>query len=163
MVMKKSAKGPCFTPRLCCMTFAVASKLSGLGSMGRTGGLLLSDLGLSGTSTRELGVVARRRRCGNLKIFLRKTSQGSTRQSFHASKKRLQFAVLLSSSPIERHLFGAKALIDRLAFGLVGPFEIRPMAFRWIVLTSTPILPTLHHTFQHRSLEEVAQSTQLSL
>jgi len=80
---------------------------------------------------------------------------------FHSSKKRFQLAKLLCGGLIDRHLIRGKANVDGFAFGLIGPFKVRPVAFGRIAVTGTAILSAFHHPFQHCSFAKIANFVDL--
>src|ERR1039458_4975631 len=73
----------------------------------------------------------------------------------HPRQNGLELPVLLGSGSVERCGLRAELDVDGLAFGLVGPFEIRAVAFGGIVVAGALLLAALHHPLQDGSLQEI--------
>ena len=55
------------------------------------------------------------------------------------------------------HYIASEFHIDGFALGLIGPLEVRPVAFGRVVTASALGLATLHHALEKRPFAEVLQ------
>jgi hypothetical protein len=78
-------------------------------------------------------------------------------QSFQTIEQGLQFSILLRSGAKHGHYFASELHVDRLAFGLIRPLEVRSMSFSRILAASALGVAALHHPLEKRSFAEILQ------
>ena len=84
-------------------------------------------------------------------------AQGCLRQSFQTIEQRLQFSILLRSGAKHGHYFASELHVDRFAFSLICPLEVRSMSFSRVLTASTLGFAALHHPLEKRSFAEKLQ------
>ncbi len=84
-------------------------------------------------------------------------AQDGLRELFESIEQGPEFSILVSGRAKQGHYITGEFHIDRFALGLVGPLEIRPVAFGRVVAASALGLTALHHSLQKRPFAEVLQ------
>ena len=84
-------------------------------------------------------------------------AQDGLRQPFETIEQGPQFSILLSSGAKHRHYFGGEFHVDRFAFGLIRPLEVRSVAFSRVLTASALGFAALHHPLEKRPFAEVLQ------
>jgi len=84
-------------------------------------------------------------------------AQGGLRQSFQTIEQGLQFSILLRSGAKCGHRLGSEFYIDGLAFGLIGPLEVRAVSFSRVLAASALGFAALHHALEKRPFAEILQ------
>ena len=84
-------------------------------------------------------------------------AQDILRWSFETIEQGPQFSILLRSGAKHGHHFGSEFDVDRFAFGLIRPLEVRSMTLSRVVATSALGFAALHHPLEKRPFAEVFQ------
>ena len=84
-------------------------------------------------------------------------AQGGLRQSFQTIKQGLQFSILLRSGAKHGQYFASEFHVDRFAFSLIRPLEVRSMSFRRVLAASALGFAALHHPLEKRTFAEILQ------
>ena len=90
-------------------------------------------------------------------------AQDCLRQAFETIEQGLQFSILLRGGTECGHYLTGEFHVDRLAFGLIRPLEIRSVALVRILAASAAGFAALHHALEKRPLAEVLQLLKLPL
>lgn len=81
--------------------------------------------------------------------------QRRSRQTFQSGENRFEFPLLLCGGFIERRRFGGELHVDGRAVGLISPFEVRAVAFGWIVVAGALRPAALHRPLQDGAFQKV--------
>ena len=84
-------------------------------------------------------------------------AKGGLGQSFQTIEQGLQFSILLRSSAKHRHYFVSELHVDRFAFSLIRPLEVRSMSFSRVLAASALGFAALHHPLEKRPFAEILQ------
>ena len=84
-------------------------------------------------------------------------AQGGLRQSFKATEQGLQFSILLRSGAKHGHHIASELHVDRFAFGLISPLEVRSVPFSRVLAASALGFAALHHPLEKRPFAEILQ------
>ena len=89
-------------------------------------------------------------------------AQDSLRESFKTIEQGLQFSILLRSGAKHGHYFASELHVDRFAFGLIRPLEVRSVPFRRVLAASALGFAALHHPLQNCTFAEIVDLLQSS-
>ena len=84
-------------------------------------------------------------------------AQDGLRESFKTIEQGLQFSILLRSGAKHGHHFASELHVDRFAFGLISPLEVRSVALGRVMPASAGGFAALHHALEKRPFAEVLQ------
>ena len=84
-------------------------------------------------------------------------TQGGLRQPFKTIEQGLQFSILLRSGAKHGHYFACELQVDRFAFSLISPLEVRSMSFSRVLAASALGFAALHHPLEKRPFAEILQ------
>jgi hypothetical protein len=90
-------------------------------------------------------------------------AQGSLRQSFKTIEEGLQFSMLLGSGAKYGHCFTSELHVDRFAFRLIRPLEVRSMSFSRVLAAGALGFAALHHPLEKRPFAEKLQLSKFLL
>ena len=84
-------------------------------------------------------------------------TEDGLRQVFESIEQGPQFSILERGSAEDGHDIACEFHIDSFALGLICPFEVRSVAFGWILAASALGFAALHHALEKGSFAEVVQ------
>ena len=84
-------------------------------------------------------------------------AQGGLRQSVQTIEQGLQFSILLRRGAKHGHYFASELYVDRFAFSLIRPLEVRSMSFSRVLAASALGFAALHHPLEKRPFAEILQ------